>query len=91
MISLLSSLSILTNTPSSSTNTRAVIAFGNAAIVLVARQHMAAFWNESEQTRIPFVEKFNEAIRGSEQVVRVLGGLGLVWGAVGLVTLVMGR
>lgn len=42
---------------------------------------MANFWNESNQTRIPFVEKFNEAVRGSEKVVWILGTLSFGWAA----------
>jgi hypothetical protein len=45
---------------------------------------MANFWNESTQTRIPFVEKFNEAIRGSEKVVWILGTLSFSWASAGL-------
>jgi hypothetical protein len=45
---------------------------------------MANFWNESMQTRIPFVEKFNEAIRGSEKVVWILGTLSFSWASAGL-------
>jgi hypothetical protein len=45
---------------------------------------MANFWNESTQTRIPFVEKFNEAIRGSEKVVWILGTLSFAWASAGL-------
>lgn len=44
---------------------------------------MSSFWNEREQTRIPLVTQFNEAIRGSEQVVLLLATLGLGWGAAG--------
>lgn len=45
---------------------------------------MANFWNNATQTRIPFVERFNEAIRGSEQVVWLLGTLGIAWAGAGL-------
>ena len=48
---------------------------------------MASFWNDSQQTRIPFVEKFNEAIRGSEKVVLLLGTLSIGWAAAGVVWL----
>ena len=41
----------------------------NGAALYLSRTHMASFWNDRTQTRVPFVEKFNEAIRGSEQVV----------------------
>jgi hypothetical protein len=51
----------------------------------LARTHMADFWNERTQTKIPFVEKFNDAIRGSEKVVMILGTLSLAWGTAGLV------
>ncbi|KAF2824881.1 hypothetical protein CC86DRAFT_371369 [Ophiobolus disseminans] len=52
----------------------------NAVILFFARTHMANFWNDSVQTRVPFVQKFNDAIRGSEQVVRILGALSAAWG-----------
>jgi hypothetical protein len=62
----------------------ATTAIVNSAILLVTRQHMANFWNDSTQTRIPFVQKFNEAIRGSEKVVEILTTLALSWGVAGL-------
>lgn len=46
---------------------------------------MANFWNESNQTRIPFVQKFNEAVKGSEKVVWLLGTLSFGWASAGLV------
>lgn len=52
----------------------------NGAAMYLSRVHMSNFWNDRNQTRIPFVEKFNEAIRGSEQVVVLLGTLSLGWG-----------
>lgn len=51
---------------------------------------MANFWNESTQTKIPFVEKFNDAVRGSEKVVWILGTLSLAWGSAGVVWAVNG-
>jgi hypothetical protein len=48
---------------------------------------MAQFWNEGNQVQVPFVEKFNEAIKGSEQVVGVLGLLSLAWLAAGVMWL----
>lgn len=44
---------------------------------------MARFWNDKVQTRVPFVEKFNDAVRGSETVVVLLGTLSLSWGVAG--------
>lgn len=55
------------------------ISAANAIITFFARQHMAAFWNEKVQTRVPFVQKFNDAVRGSEQVVTILGWLSAAW------------
>lgn len=46
---------------------------------------MAGFWNDREQVKVPFVEGFNEAVRGSETVVSLLGVLGGLWGLVGCV------
>ncbi|KAF7453128.1 hypothetical protein A1F94_011819 [Pyrenophora tritici-repentis] len=55
----------------------------NGMALYLSRTHMANFWNDNTQTRVPFVEKFNEAIRGSKQVVLLLGTLCLAWGAAG--------
>lgn len=63
----------------------------NTVMLLFARTHMANFWNESVQTRVPFVQKFNDAVRGSEQVVRILGALSAAWGVAGLGWGAMGR
>jgi hypothetical protein len=52
---------------------------------------MANFWNERVQTRVPFVEKFNDAVRGSETVVMVLGTLSLSWGVAGAAWAAVGR
>lgn len=40
---------------------------------------MAGFWNDSKQVEVPFVEKFNEAIRGSKRVVDLLTLLVSSW------------
>lgn len=52
---------------------------------------MANFWNEKEQTRVPFVQKFNDAVRGSEQVVSILGLLGAAWAVTGVGWGLMGK
>ncbi|KAF2020398.1 hypothetical protein BU24DRAFT_360858 [Aaosphaeria arxii CBS 175.79] len=49
-----------------------------------ARVHMAGFWNEKEQTRVPFLEKFNDAVRGSERERDLVWGIAGCWVAVGL-------
>lgn len=67
-----------------SANVLTAIGFVSASVVFLSRTHMANFWNESTQTRIPFVEKFNEAIRGSEKVVWILGTLSFAWASAGL-------
>ena len=46
---------------------------------------MQRFWNKRTQVRIPFVEKFNEAVRGSEELVTVQQLLALGWLVVGVV------
>lgn len=67
------------------------VAVGNTAILLFAQQHMANFWNEKEQTRVPFVQKFNDAVRGSEQVVSILGLLTASWAVTGAGWGIMGK
>ncbi|KAH3947462.1 hypothetical protein HBH53_115980 [Parastagonospora nodorum] len=66
-------------------------AAANTAVLMFSRQHMANFWNEKEQTRIPFVQKFNDAVRGSEQVVQILGLLGASWAVTAVGWGVMGQ
>lgn len=46
---------------------------------------MHRFWNERNQVKIPLVEQFNDAIRGSERVVVVLETLAFSWGIAGCV------
>jgi hypothetical protein len=52
---------------------------------------MASYWNEANQTRVPFLQKFNDAVRGSEQVVSLLGSLCALWAGAGLLWAVMGQ
>ncbi|KAL5116435.1 hypothetical protein ACEQ8H_005671 [Pleosporales sp. CAS-2024a] len=66
-------------------------AVNNTAMVLLAWRHMGAFWNDKEQTRVPFVHKFNDAVRGSGQVVGLLGMLGVAWGITGLAWVAMAQ
>ncbi|EUC41324.1 hypothetical protein COCMIDRAFT_29865 [Bipolaris oryzae ATCC 44560] len=88
-ISLISCLYLLS---SPSIQYQGVTAGVNAVICGLAYVHMAGFWNEREQTRIPLVKDFNEAIRGSEKVVLLLGTLGVGWGvAAGLWVVGMGE
>jgi hypothetical protein len=63
----------------------------NAAALFFARNHMANFWNEKNQTRVPFVQKFNDAVRGSEQVVSILGALCASWVVSGVGWAAMGK
>ncbi|KAF2686115.1 hypothetical protein K458DRAFT_239588, partial [Lentithecium fluviatile CBS 122367] len=51
----------------------------NVVALFASRTHMANFWNEKNQTKVPFMQKFNEAIKGSEAVVGVLGLLSFAW------------
>lgn len=91
LLSLLSPIILLSTSHCSNPNALMTVSAANTAILLFARNHMGAFWNEKEQTRVPFVQKFNEAIKGSEQVVGVLSTLSAVWGVAGVVWGLMGR
>ncbi|KAJ4993606.1 hypothetical protein SVAN01_00660 [Stagonosporopsis vannaccii] len=62
-----------------------IVGLALGAATYTACKHMRDFWNESTQTKIPFVEKFNDAIRGSERVVLVLETLAFSWGVAGCV------
>ena len=44
---------------------------------------MQNFWNSKNQTQIPFVEKFNLAIKGSEELVTIQQLLALGWAMAG--------
>jgi hypothetical protein len=58
---------------------RLVACLANPIILAAARVHVGNFWNEKTQTKVPFVQKFNDAIRGSEEQVRVIGWLAASW------------
>ncbi|KAI4714445.1 hypothetical protein J4E89_000125 [Alternaria sp. Ai002NY15] len=83
LLSLLTSTALLIVPSLSSTKVLVGAGAANAAAAYLARVHMNNFWNDRNQTKIPFVEKFNEAIRGSELVVLLLGTLSLGWAAAG--------
>ncbi|RMZ69873.1 methyltransferase domain-containing [Pyrenophora seminiperda CCB06] len=89
LTSLLTSTALIllpgSGSQSSSSSILITASVANSITLYLARVHMANFWNDSKQTRIPFVEGYNEAIRGSELVVLLLGTLCLAWGAAGLV------
>lgn len=85
LISFLTSTALLLLPNHSTPTTLMVSSCANAVALYLSRTHMANFWNDSTQTRIPFVERFNEAIRGSEKVVWLLGTLSIGWAGVGLV------
>ncbi|PVH96766.1 hypothetical protein DM02DRAFT_598651 [Periconia macrospinosa] len=55
----------------------------NAGVLFSSRAHMATFWNDRKQIQVPFVEKFNEAIKGSETVVSLLGLAACTWAEAG--------
>ncbi|PSN67680.1 hypothetical protein BS50DRAFT_450499, partial [Corynespora cassiicola Philippines] len=61
------------------------LALLNAAATALSRQHMANFWNDRNQTQVPFMTQFNEAIKGSETVVGMLSVSAVVWGVIGVV------
>lgn len=60
----------------------------NAAVLFASSKHMSDFWNDSKQVQVPFVEKFNEAIKGSETVVRLLVLIASGWAGAGALWLV---
>jgi hypothetical protein len=85
-LSLLSSSALLyARFSSGRASVSPMMAFGNATALGLASWHMGAFWNKKEQTRIPFMTEFNEAVRGSEKVVSCLRMAGMAWGVLGAV------
>ncbi|KAH7136077.1 hypothetical protein B0J11DRAFT_519871 [Dendryphion nanum] len=89
-LSLLTSTSLLF-TSSSSSPYFPYLCLVSAAYLGAARIHSGRFWNEKEQTRIPFLQKFNDAVRGSERVVQVLGLLAWTWAGIGVGGFIGGR
>ncbi|KAF2650314.1 hypothetical protein K491DRAFT_720859 [Lophiostoma macrostomum CBS 122681] len=55
----------------------------NTGTLLLSRFYMAQFWNDRNQVQVPFVQKFNEAIKQSERLVRILGVLSASWAIAG--------
>ncbi|KAF2785984.1 hypothetical protein K505DRAFT_330658 [Melanomma pulvis-pyrius CBS 109.77] len=89
-LSALASLSLLT--PLLAAPRSALpLAVLNTALLTASRVHMQRFWNKRVQTQIPFVEKFNRAVKGSEELVTVLQLLALGWAAAGVLGWVAGN
>ncbi|KAH7070631.1 hypothetical protein BKA63DRAFT_420491 [Paraphoma chrysanthemicola] len=84
LISFVTPLVLLSTSHGSSPTVLIAASAANTIMLLFTRTHMANFWNEKVQTRVPFVQKFNDAIRGSEQVVWLLGALSTSWALSGL-------
>lgn len=53
----------------------------NALLCVAVRIHMSRFW--SGKAMVPFVERYNEAIRGSWTVRNLIGALAWAWAAAG--------
>ncbi|KAF2175670.1 hypothetical protein K469DRAFT_609814 [Zopfia rhizophila CBS 207.26] len=64
------------------------ISLVNATTLLVARVHVANFWND--KAKVPFVEGYNEAIKGSGSLENVLALLGCGWGIMGFASWAVG-
>ncbi|KAF2729193.1 hypothetical protein EJ04DRAFT_580818 [Polyplosphaeria fusca] len=58
---------------------RLPVGITNAVLLAASRYHFGNFWNAKNQVQVPFVEKFNEAVRGSEDVRKMLGILAWAW------------
>ncbi|KAH9861272.1 hypothetical protein IAQ61_011009 [Plenodomus lingam] len=84
-LSLLSSTTLLLLPSYASPQALVLVSLVNTTLLFAPPIYMSRFWNKSTQMRIPFLEKFNEAIQGSEKVVSVLGTLVVGWGVGGLV------
>ncbi|KAF2713051.1 hypothetical protein K504DRAFT_356745, partial [Pleomassaria siparia CBS 279.74] len=59
------------------------VAIFNTVLLTASRVHMQRFWNDRVQTQVPFVETFNKAIKGSEELVTVLQWTALGWAGTG--------
>ncbi|KAF2275530.1 uncharacterized protein EI97DRAFT_468084 [Westerdykella ornata] len=74
---------ILPILPPTATMYRLCLAAVNSIVLAVAALYKSWFWNERTQVKIPLVGKFNAAVAGSEEEVRMLGWLCGGWAAVG--------
>ncbi|KAF2477064.1 uncharacterized protein BDR25DRAFT_276761 [Lindgomyces ingoldianus] len=83
LLSLLTSMTLLVLSHAEHHQIVLAISLINTAICFGARIHMANFWKEKVQ--LPFMEAYNEAIRGSNQSVSVLTMLGWGWVVTGLI------
>ncbi|OSS52063.1 hypothetical protein B5807_03505 [Epicoccum nigrum] len=63
--------------------TLGLLGLSQCLLLYGARTHMSGFWNEGTQARVPFLEGFNDAVRGSEAVVGVLDLLVWSWAVAG--------
>ncbi|MCJ1439215.1 hypothetical protein MMC27_008606 [Xylographa pallens] len=81
LTSLLTSLALCTR-PSISASTAAALNVGVAGLALAAMLHVGNFWRG--KARVPFVEGYNEGMRRTEELRKVLGWLAMSWAATGV-------
>ncbi|MCJ1250738.1 hypothetical protein MMC30_007966 [Trapelia coarctata] len=60
----------------------AAVNFGIAGIVLAARIHIGNFWKG--KARVPFVGGYNEGMKRTEELFRLLGLLAISWAITGV-------
>ncbi|MCJ1322162.1 hypothetical protein MMC15_007508 [Xylographa vitiligo] len=81
LTSLLTSLTLLAR-PSIPLPTAAAANVAVGALTLGAMLHVGNFWRG--KARVPFVEGYNEGMRRTEELRRVLGWLAMSWAATGV-------
>ncbi|MCJ1284678.1 hypothetical protein MMC26_004014 [Xylographa opegraphella] len=82
LTSLLTSLALLALPASLSAPTAAAVNVSVAGLALAAMLHVGNFWRG--KARVPFVEGYNEGMRRTEELRRVLGWLAMSWAATGV-------
>ncbi|MCJ1404490.1 hypothetical protein MMC11_007716 [Xylographa trunciseda] len=86
LTSLLTSLTLLLARPALSAPVAATLNVAVAGLALGAMLHVGRFW--AGKARVPFVGAYNEGVRRSEELRRLLGWLAMSWAATGVVGLV---
>ncbi|MCJ1390287.1 hypothetical protein MMC18_003145 [Xylographa bjoerkii] len=86
LASFLTSIALLTR-PSLSAPIAAAVNVGVAGLALAAMIHVGNFWKG--KARVPFVGGYNEGMRRTEDLRKMLGWLAMSWAATGVVGLVL--
>ncbi|KIW71999.1 hypothetical protein PV04_00223 [Phialophora macrospora] len=79
LLSLVSSVICVVTASSGANTTPFLLSATNTGGLFLAYSHIENFWRD--KGKVPFSQSYNDGVRSSQQMLQVLGGLGISWAA----------